>query len=206
MSLSVSSLSADNSVLIDGQASPASDGASSTSVAPAVDPDTIPVYFLSGKKLSVNFNPDEFVWHFSKRMGDYALAPLDVYRVSNTMRFLWNKVPINTFSNRLARMGDLVSDPTKGLHATPWELSRVPRHIWIGNASPDLDDRSICRMCFKSIEAYKSVEAKPVEKDLLGVVLQCSHAFHESCLQQHIHRAQARATCPICSRRIVDFL
>ena len=161
----------------------------------------ITLSFLSGKCIQMDFNPDEPIWSFSRRVGNQTRSLTDN---GNTclMKLLSCGQQINTFENRLKPIGQIVPDATTRVYAV-LNYSEESSHVMKGNASPQGGERTICAVCLDLLKVIRSgSRANP----LIPITLDCGHAFHHGCLLQLQQRPgqENRDKCPICRTPIKE--
>jgi hypothetical protein len=154
---------------------------------------TITIRFLSRDSLTIDFNPEEPTWSFSKRVGEH-LGEMRDDGITSRYKLLYNRRGVNTFINRLEPIGSLISDPSKGLCACLWDLMPGQSAIWRGNASPLGADRTICAICLGDIQTFT---AGRDDNPLIPVALKCGHAFHKGCLSEWL-KSSADSACVLC--------
>jgi hypothetical protein len=148
----------------------------------------IRIYTLKDGSCQVNFDPEEPVWQFSARVaGALPNGWSDENRITNRYALIYTESGtqqiVNTFSNRMGRVGDIITNPQSGLTAHVWHLAG---HImgggtvvFVGNSSPMGTDREVCAICLE----VNSSNINDPNNPLRPVALRCGHVFHRECIQ-----------------------
>jgi hypothetical protein len=144
------------------------------------------------KSFEIPFDPNEPIWSFSRRTMN--LIPQARSGVVDTCHFFYlysdkdHSRILNTYDQRLMRIGDIVTDPTRGLLANSWFLMGEEDHLrFVGNSSPaSTGDRSICAICLDAIVYTR-------DNGLFPISLRCGHIFHQACVER-------LAICPLCRK------
>lgn len=171
---------------------------------------TVRGYPIDNKTFYLPYNAEEPIWKFSKRVGEEIPSGVSFSDEGNTMtyRLLYkldngSHVTINTFSDRLKKIGSFVSDPSKGLIAVSWFFTIFQSFTYRGNASPHgPSERSICAICLNEMKQFTSGK---VSNPLIAHALKCSHAFHQGCLKPFITPKMTNnqmPACPMCRKGI----
>jgi hypothetical protein len=142
-----------------------------------------------------NYNPEEPMWQFCQRFG-LAEGRLE-NNITLHVRFLHQKVLINTYENRLKKVSELVLDPERGLHSLLMLGGDQCAHIMAGNASElGGGDRDVCSIC---LESFQVICRGPKNNPWISCALRCSHVFHTGCLAEAV---AVSARCPVCREEL----
>ncbi len=140
----------------------------------------IKIRTLEGITRKIRFDPEEKAWEFSKRLETVFPHSLVDDGNSNRMGLLCKGKPINSFANRLEKMGTLVPESTKEIFAVHWDMRMGANDLeWQGNASSYGVDREVCAICLESLERISNGRT---DNPFIPSVLKCKHAFHLGCL------------------------
>ncbi|HLB53236.1 MAG TPA: hypothetical protein VJK48_05990 [Chlamydiales bacterium] len=150
---------------------------------------TITISYLERGKIwdiTTHFDPNEPIWQFSKRITPLIDRGEILSGNTSTHSFSTEHKIVNTFNNRLRRVGEIVKHPEMGLYASI-NLRRLDPYF-AGNCSPLGAEREICAIC---LDPMKLIASGRTDNPLIPIAISCGHAFHKGCIQN-------LEICPLC--------
>jgi hypothetical protein len=140
---------------------------------------------LSDHIETIQINLKSPVWLFSKNVGKklgFSSSQGDGFLRTTFLSIAYQGILVNSVENRFKTIGELISNPSKGVDAYRI-LSEHDLGI-IGNSTPReaIGERSTCLLCQKQL---KRINPGASDDPLMQpFILKCGDAFHKNCLQK----------------------